>query len=122
MILFRRRHGCELTDVELLEGTGKDAGVHARAVDGHAEAIVEDDAHFAASGAAVVALMNELAVDLGRTLIAGIGFLLHARIEFCREPGEARQGPQIGDLDLNADVRTVTIARGRTRSARRSAR
>ena len=60
--------------------------------------------------------MDELAVYLGRTLIAGIGFLLHARIEFCREPGEARQGPQIGDLDLNARIRTVTIARSRTRA------
>src|SRR6202045_3955205 len=116
MPLFRRRHGRELPDVELLESSGKDAGVHARAVDGNAEAIVEDDAHFAASGTAVVALVHELTVDLGRTLIAGIGFLLHARIEFRREPGESRQGPEVGDLDLNAGVRTVAVARSRTRA------
>src|SRR6266576_3791905 len=116
MTLFRRRQGRELPDVELLESAGKDAGVHAGAVDGDAKAIVQDDAHFAASGAAVVTLVDELAVDLGRTLIAAIGFLLHARIEFYCESGEARQGPQIGDLDLNARIRPVTIARSRTRA------
>src|SRR5436190_257789 len=67
--LFRRGQGRGLRYPNLLQSARERVGVTTRAVDGDAEAIIDDDAHFAAPVSPVVSFVNELAVDLGRALV-----------------------------------------------------
>src|SRR5690349_5722426 len=92
------------------------AGIDAVAAHRDAEPVADEPGGLAAARRAIVLLVDELAAQVARALVAGGRFALHLGIEARREARDAAQRADVRDLDGHARLRAIAVIRGGARA------